>query len=79
MSKGKLDAKTVFTHQQYIDLIVQSSNTEKFNVEKVNTEDIKDFKKWAQINFKAKPLSVRCYGKDVPKKQKVTFQVSTYY
>lgn len=69
----------VFTHQQYIDLIVQSSNTEKFNVEKVNTEDIIDFKKWAQLNFKAKPLSVRSYGKDVPKNQKVNFQLSAYY
>lgn len=69
----------VFTHQQYIELIVKSSNTGKFNVEKVNTGDIIDFKKWAQINFKAKPLSVRSYGKNVPRTQKVTFQVSTYY
>lgn len=64
----------VFTHQQYIDLIIQSSNTEKFNVETVNTEDIIDFKKWAQINFKAKPLSLRSYGKVCLKIKKLLFR-----
>ena len=49
----------VFTHQQYVNLILQSSNTEKFNVEKVNTENFIDFKIWAQMNFTGKPLSVR--------------------
>ncbi|KAL3279334.1 hypothetical protein HHI36_016841, partial [Cryptolaemus montrouzieri] len=55
---------------------MQSSNTENLNVEQVNTEDIIDFKKWAQLNFKAKPLSVRSYGKDVPKNQKEIFVLS---
>lgn len=74
-----LKHKTVNLHNTSFSFVFESSNTEKFNVEKVNTEDIIDFKKWAQLNFKAKPLSVRSYGKDVPKNQKVNFQVSAYY
>ena len=78
--KEKSDTRTVcLPHQQYINLILQSSNTGKFNVEKLNTEGIIDFKKWTQINFKGKPLSVSSYGKGVPKNEKVTFQVSSYY
>ncbi|KAL3281879.1 hypothetical protein HHI36_005084, partial [Cryptolaemus montrouzieri] len=69
----------VFTHQQYISLIIQSSSTAKFDVEQLNTEDIIDFEKWTQLNFKDKTLSLRTYGKEVPENQKVNFQVSTYY
>ncbi|KAL3279036.1 hypothetical protein HHI36_016552 [Cryptolaemus montrouzieri] len=52
------------------------NNTEKFDVEQVNIEDNIDFKKWAELNFKANPLSVRSYGKDVPKNQKEIFVLS---
>lgn len=69
----------LFTHQQYVDLILSSTTSKKFNVKIITYSDVIDFKSWCKVNFKAKPLSERCYGKKVDKKDKVSFQVSTFF
>lgn len=69
----------LFTHQQYVNLILSSTKNQKFNVKTMTYSDVLDFKAWSKVNFKTKPLSDRCYGKKVNKKDKVSFQVSTFF
>lgn len=69
----------LFTHQQYVDLIHSSTKGGKFNVKTITHSDIIDFKAWCKVNCKAKPLSERSYGKKVEKKDKVSFQVSSFF
>lgn len=69
----------LFTHQQYVDLIYSSTIGKKFSVKTITYSDVIDFKSWCKVNFKAKPLSERSYGKKVAKEDKVSFQVSTFF
>lgn len=51
----------------------------KFNVKTITYSDVIDFKSWCKVNFKAKLLSERCYGIKLDKKDKVSFQVTTFF
>ncbi|KAL4132331.1 hypothetical protein QTP88_009502 [Uroleucon formosanum] len=69
----------IYTHDDYIELIQQSSNTNKFSVEKVKTEEIIDYKKWWPDFYKKNVLSITSHGKKVPKAQKVTLKITDYF
>lgn len=68
----------IYTHDDYIDLIKNSSNTRKFLVKEVRTSQIIDYKKWWPEFYKKTVQSIETQKRKVPKDQKISFQISQY-
>lgn len=69
----------IFSVEDYEDLIVSSSTNKKFDVRHITHVDVTGFKKWWPDFFKKKVLSTRSFGKEVPKEEKVSFSINSYY
>lgn len=69
----------IFSPEEYENLIISSSTTNKFDVKHITSQDVASFKTWWPTFFKKKVLSVRSVGKAVPKEEKVSFAVNQFY
>lgn len=69
-----------YTVDEVIEGIVNASkDIERFTVVKMESEDFLDFSSWWPKYYKRSTLSVDSFGKNVPKEQKRTFQLSKYH
>lgn len=66
----------VYTPEQYQEIIKSASS--KFDVEKIEAEDILNFATWWPSFYKKTCLSADSYGKAVPKEAKKTFATSEF-
>lgn len=69
----------IYSSDQYISMVGQSSNTNKFSVKHVNTSDIIDYKRWWPMYYKKCVLSTTSLGKNKDRKDKISFQISGYH
>ncbi|CAH1110134.1 unnamed protein product [Psylliodes chrysocephalus] len=69
----------IFSVEEYEDLIVSSSRSNKFDVRHVTHVDVTGFEQWWPDFFKKKVLSTRSLGKQVPKEEKVNFTINSFY
>lgn len=69
-----------YTVDEVIEGIVNASkDIQRFTVVKMDHDDFLDYSSWWPKFYKRTTLSVDSFGKSVPREQKRTFQLSTYY
>lgn len=68
----------IYVPSEYESVIFKASLEGKYKIVTIKSSDILNFVGWWQKFYKKTCLSVNSQGKNVPKEQKVTFQVSTY-
>lgn len=72
-------ADRIYTPQEYIELILKASNSGRFTVHEVKTQEILNFKSWWPPYYKKSvSASDETAGRAVPKKDKESFKISTY-
>ncbi|CAH1110441.1 unnamed protein product [Psylliodes chrysocephalus] len=78
-TKDTMKKDTYVKVGEYEDLIVSSSISNNFDVKHVTHVDVASFKQCWPDFFKKKVLSTRCFGKQVPKEDKVNFTINSFY
>lgn len=68
----------VYLPEQYEEMITQSTNSDKFSVYEVTTEDIIEYKTWWRRYYKKNCLAIQSLGKKVPRDKKMNFNVSLF-
>lgn len=68
----------VYTLKEYVELIITSSQKNKFQVVIPDCSDIIDYKRWWPRYFKKCVTSVETSGRGVPRLQKVQFKISQF-
>lgn len=68
----------VYTPDQYAELILKASTTERFSVHQITSKDIFNFKNWWPQFYKKNVNSDETLRRAVPKDKKVPFKVSSY-
>jgi hypothetical protein len=69
----------IYTLREYLKLIIQSSNKNKFKVQLITHSDIFDFKSWWNKYYKKTCNSVESSKRSVPSDNKVSFNVSFFH
>lgn len=69
----------IYTPEEYKELILRASNTGRFSVHTVKSEEILNFKDWWPASYKkTTAASDETSGRNVAKKDKEPFKISTY-
>lgn len=69
----------IYTLREYLKLIIQSSNKNKFKVQLITHSDIFDFKSWWNKYYKKTCNSVESSKRSVPRDKKVCLNVSFFH
>lgn len=68
----------IYIPEEYIELVLRASKTNRFTVHKVTHNDLISFKKWWPQSYKKVTNSDETSGRGVPKEQKEIFKISQY-
>lgn len=68
----------LYVPEEYVSLMKQSSKSEKFQVKKVETDDIKNFNDWWQKFYKKKTTSLETMGRGINRQNKQDFTISNF-
>lgn len=69
----------IYTVQQYAELMLHSASMpDKFLVEIVESEKVKDFKSWCGKFYKKNVISTETQARNIPKENKIKFNISTF-
>lgn len=68
----------IYTPEEYMELILKASKTNRFTIHRVTSQDIRSFKTWWPHSYKKLTNSDETSGRGVPKDQKEIFKISTY-